>query len=229
MNTKHSLLAASLLMAMAANASAGPRDWLNNTKAKLQGTKQSEPKELDRVEVRGEKESKPAVDQGKAMEAAGKGCAVGGFIGALAGVDPQLGCAVGGLAGFGWSYKKQVKEAREVEAAAKAAGMDATVSTEQRTDDKGKKQEALAALTIRYEAADMEAMDPKTTATLDKLAALMSKAKNTLTVRFEGTRACQVPLIELQKRGALERHKVDNACGKSKENRIIVTPLPTAH
>lgn len=185
-------------------------------------------KTLDTVQVQGTRPTTPAVDKGKAMEVAGKGCAIGGMLGGLLGVDPNIGCAVGGLAGYARSYQQQIKGAREVETAARAAGMDATVRTQQTTDAKGKQQETLAALTIRYEAADMEAMSPKTVATLDRLANLATKSKSTLSFRFEGKKACQIPLIELNNRKALERHQVINECGKSGTNQIVVSPVAGA-
>ena len=226
---KNTLIAAALTLALVGNAQAGVKDWLRDKRDKLRG-ETSQPQEqvaatLETVEVQGEREQRPPVDKGKALQSAGKGCGVGALIGAVAGVDPQLACVAGGAIGFGWSYRKQVKDARAVEVAARAAGMDATVRTEQRVDEKGKRQEALAALTIRYEAADMDAMDAKTVAMLDKLAGLTGKAKNTLTVRFEGVRACEVPLQALNDRQALDRHTVVNACG-SGPSQITVSPLP---
>ena len=75
--------------------------------------------------------------------------------------------------------------------------------------------------------ADMKTMDPKTVAMFDKLANLATKAKNQLTFRFEGadSLACQIPLMELQQRGALVDHLVENACGTG-TNRMVITPMP---
>lgn len=181
-------------------------------------------KDLPPVEVQGERQTKP--DFGQAAGVAGKGCGIGGLIGALAGVDPTVGCAVGGAIGFGWSYRKQIRDAREVEAAAKDAGMQATVSTEERINEKGKREEQLGALTIPYQAADMQTISQNTAQMLDRLAAMLAKSKNVLTVQFEGGEACEIPLAELQRRGALSRHTVLNDCGKSDAHRLVVSPMP---
>lgn len=190
-------------------------------------TKQQGATELPPVEVQGERQA-PQVDKGEAAKAGVQGCAIGSVLGGLLGVDSNVGCAVGGVAGFGMNYRRQLKDARGVQDAARAAGMDAEVRTEQVVDNRGKSQEALASLTIRYEAADMEALDAKTQDTLDKLAGLAAKSKNTLTFRFEGsTPVCHVPQGELSKRGALDGHTVDNQCGKAgAEHAVVITPVP---
>lgn len=228
MNIKHATLIISLSFVLASSAQAGVKDWLKDKKNQFQGHSQKAepaPTNLPGVKVKGEREAKPEIDKAKAVKSAGAGCAIGSVLGGLLGKDTTVGCAVGGAVGYGWSYKKQVKDARAVEAAAKEAGMTATVKTEQRVDEKGKQQEVMSSLVVNYDAADMEALASKTTVMLDKLAMLMSKSKNTLTIRFEGVRACQVPMVELQKRGALERHAVVNACGKG-DGKIVVSPAP---
>lgn len=230
MNIKHTTLTIALSFVLASSAQAGVKDWLKDKKNQIQGhTQKAEPAptNLPGVEVKGEREDKPEIDKAKAVKSGVTGCAIGvGLISLLAKeVSASTGCMVGGAVGFGWSYKKQVKDARAVEAAAKEAGMTATVKTKQQVDEKGKQQEVMSSLVVSYDAADMEALAPKTTAMLDKLATLTSKSKNTLTIRFEGVRACQVPMVELQKRGALERHTVVNACGKG-DNEIVVSPAP---
>lgn len=229
MNIKHSILIIALSFVLASSAQAGVKDWLKDKRDQLKTSSAQQPEpaptNLPGVEVKGEHEANPKIDQVKAAKSAGTGCAIGSVLGGLLGTDTTVGCAVGGAVGYGWSYKKQVKDARAVEAAAKEAGMTATVNTEQRVDDKGKQQEVMSSLVVNYDAADMETLAPKTTVMLDKLAELTSKSKNTLTIRFEGVRACQVPMVELQKRGALERHTVVNACGKG-DSKIVVSPAP---
>lgn len=228
MNIKNTAIAITLFFVLASSAQAGVKDWLKDKKNQIQGHSQKAepaPTNLPAVEVKGERETKPNIDQTKAVKSAGTGCAIGSVLGGLLGKDTTVGCAVGGAVGYGWSYKKQVRDARAVEEAAKEAGMTATVKTEQRVDAKGKQQEVMSSLVVNYDAADMEALAPKTTVMLDKLAALTSKSKNILTIRFEGVRACQVPMVELQKRGALERHTVDNTCGKG-DSKIVVSPAP---
>ena len=166
-------------------------------------------------------------DRGRVAKSAGIGCAVGAGLAVLLGKkdDALKGCAAGAVVGGVASWRKQVNEAREVEQAAREAGMDAQVRTVQERDEDGKQGEKLQALVIEYDAADMRAMTPKTEQTLDRLAALLRGAKNELTVRFEGANGCAVPLQALEQRDALTNHEVVNACGKG-PNRITVSPLP---
>lgn len=180
---------------------------------------------LPPVEVKGQRPAaKP--DMGKAATVAGTGCGIGAVIGALAGVDGNIACAVGGAIGFGWSYQKQVKEARKVQEAAQAAGMTAKVNTEQSAGKNGKTEEKLAGVVIDYKPADMQAMDPKTVVFMDRIAGFASKAKNELTFRFEGGAACSIPRDDLMKRGVLAKHKVEDLCGKKGPDRITITPIP---
>ena len=65
------------------------------------------------------------------------------------------------------------------------------------------------------------------TPTLDKLAALLKASKEKLTVGFSGADAavCQVPVVELAKRGALQNATVDDQCGRG-DYAITVSPIP---
>lgn len=184
-----------------------------------------QPTDLEAVEVQGER---PAVDQGEAVQAGAQGCAVGGILGGLFGVDSKIGCAVGGVAGYGMNYRRQLRDAREVQEAARAAGMNAEVHTEQVVDNRGRQQEAMSSLFISYEPADMEAQDAGTRNMLDKMAGLTKKSKTPLTIRFEGsTAACHIPQGELTKRGAFDGHTADNQCGQpGAAHAIVITPIP---
>ena len=166
-------------------------------------------------------------DKRQIFKGAGIGCAVGAGLSVLLGKKDDLlkGCAVGAVAGGVIAYQKQLKDARELVAEANASGMNAIVKTREVTDKDGTKGEALNSLSIRYAPEDMHPLNQKTSATLDKLAALGKNAKNTLTFTFEGKRNCEVPLRELEKRGAFVRHTVVNRCGKG-ENQILITPVP---
>lgn len=221
MKTQTSLIAA-LVLALAVPATADAFNPFQRNQARQMGAT-----ELPPVEVQGE-HTEPEVDKAEAAKAGVQGCAIGSMLGGLFGVDSNVGCAVGGVAGYGINYRRQLKDAREVEAAARAAGMNAQVRTEQVVDKRGKSQEALASLTINYEPADMEALDEKTRSTLDKLAGLAGKSKNTLTFRFEGsTPVCHIPQGELSRLGALDGHVVDNQCGvPGAEHAIVITPVP---
>ena len=174
-----------------------------------------------------QKGDKPKTDKRKIFKGAGIGCAVGAGLSVLLGQknDALKGCAVGAVAGGLVAYQKQVAEARELAAIANASGMKAEVKTREYTNKAGEKGEALDVLSIKYNPADMKTLDPKTVATLDKIAALGKKAKNTMTFTFTGKSACEVPLTELRKRGALEQHNVVNSCGTG-ASEIRITPVP---
>lgn len=207
-----------------------PATTENRTRAaecnKPSATSATAAKELPTVEVQGKRQPKP--DMGKAAGVATKGCGIGAIIGSIAGVDANVGCAVGGAIGFGWSYKKQMKDARELEQAAKAAGMNATVETDQVKGKLGKSEERLRTITIPYEAQDMETMDTKTAGLIDKMARLAEKSKAPLLFRFEGNKACQIPLAALKSRGVLANHTVDDQCGKSSTHKITIAPIEQA-
>ena len=65
------------------------------------------------------------------------------------------------------------------------------------------------------------------TDSLDKLAALLKASTEKLTVSFSGadTAVCQVPVVELAKRGALQNVTVDDQCGRG-DYAITVSPIP---
>ncbi|MEQ8078975.1 hypothetical protein ABQZ99_013660 [Xanthomonas hortorum pv. vitians] len=174
-------------------------------------------------------EPQKKTDKLRLFKAGGIGCLAGGGLAYLTGKKDKaaVACAAGAVGGIA-SYRAQVKEAQEVANAAKAAGLDAQirVKTVQTPDGQA---EALDALTIRYKPEDMVPVNQKTSATLDKLAALMKRSKIQLTVRFEGgdLAVCPVPFDELQSRGALKGHKAEVACGEDNEPFLIrVTPIP---
>jgi len=162
------------------------------------------------------------------FKAGGIGCAAGAGIALLTGKKDKAltACAAGAVVGGVASYRAQVQEAQAVADAAKAAGLEAQVhiKTIQAKDGQA---EALDKLVIRYPAADMQPVSAKTAATLDKLAALLKASKEKLTVSFSGadTAVCQVPVVELAKRGALQNATVDDQCGRG-DYAITVSPIP---
>ena len=101
------------------------------------------------------------------FKAGGIGCAAGAGIALLTGKkDKALTvCAAGAIVGGIASYQAQLKEFRELEAEAKAAGLDAQVHTKT-VETKDGQAEALDKLVIRYPAADMQPVSAKTGATL---------------------------------------------------------------
>ncbi|WP_443096649.1 hypothetical protein ACTT2I_10460 [Stenotrophomonas sp. PUT21] len=163
------------------------------------------------------------------FKAGGLGCAAGAGLALLTGKKDKAAiaaCAAGAVVGGVASYGAQLKEFRELEAEAKAAGLDAQLHTKT-VDAKDGQAEALDKLVIRYPAADMQPLSQKTSTTLDKLAALLKASKEKLTVSFSGAKAnvCQVPVVELAKRGALANATVDDQCGYG-EYAITISPIP---
>jgi len=173
-------------------------------------------------------EPQKKTDKLRLFKAGGIGCLAGGGLAYLTGKKDKaaVACAAGAVVGGIASYRAQVKEAQEVADAAKAAGLDAQVQTKT-VETKEGQAEALDKLVIKYPVADMKSLNPATANTLDKLGALLKSSKEELTVSFSGADAsvCQVPLVELAKRGALVNATVQDACGTG-DYAITVSPIP---
>lgn len=174
-------------------------------------------------------EEKPKTDKKRVFKAGGIGCVAGGALAYLTGKKDRAvaACAAGAAVGATASYVKQQREhAEEAADAARAAGMKAEVVTKTETVE-GKQEAALDSLRLNYNPDDMKRLDKDTQAFLDKFAGLLTKSTNGLTVVFQGAdkTACQVPIVELAKRGALSKVTVDDHCGKG-EHVIVVTPVP---
>lgn len=172
-------------------------------------------------------EPQKKTDKLRMFKAGGIGCLAGGGLAYLTGKKDKaaVACAAGAVVGGIASYRAQVKEAQEVAETAKAAGLDARVQTKT-VETKDGQAEALDKLVIKYPA-DMKSLNPATANTLDKLGALLKSSKEKLTVSFSGADAsvCQVPLVELAKRGALANATVQDACGTG-DYAITVSPIP---
>lgn len=171
----------------------------------------------------------PRTDRTRLFKAGGLGCVSGSALALLTGKRDRAlaACAAGAAVGATTSYVQQQRElADEAAEAARAAGMRADVVTTEATID-GERQPVLESLPLAYDPADMKRLDAATQTFFDKLAALLNKSSNGLTVRFEGRDvvACQVPIVELAKRGALSKVTVDDHCGQG-DHRIVVTPVP---
>jgi len=171
----------------------------------------------------------PRTDRTRLFKAGGLGCVGGSALALLTGKRDRAltACAAGAAVGAATSYVQQQRElADETAAAARAAGMQAEVITTEAMVD-GERQPVVESLPLAYDPADMKRLDAATHTFFDKLAALLNKSSNGLTVRFEGrdVAACQVPIVELAKRGALAKVTVDDRCGNG-EHRIVVTPVP---
>lgn len=172
-------------------------------------------------------EDTPGTDKRRVAKSAGIGCAVGAVGAFILGRkdDALVGCAAGAVIGGVASYRKQLKEAREVEQAARDAGWSAEVRTRE-VEAKDGKTEAFDGLVINYDPASMSQMTDKTKATMSRLARLLDAAKEPVTIRFEGERsACTRAHGFLAEAKALDRHMVELACGRG-TNRLVITPVP---
>ncbi|KGM54805.1 hypothetical protein N799_08620 [Lysobacter arseniciresistens ZS79] len=183
-------------------------------------------KTLETVEVEGRREAAPKVDQAKAKKSGRIGAMIGGLVGGALGIDPRAipaVMAVGGMVGEEVSIRNQMKDARELEAAANAAGMKATVHTQQERV-KGKNVEKLKGMSIDYKPADMQPMTKETRALMERIAGMASKSKANLVFILEGEAdACQVPLNFLRGQPDMSRHTVIDKCG-SGGNTITIAP-----
>lgn len=173
--------------------------------------------------------AKPKADKRRLFKSGALGCVGGGALAYLTGKKDKAlaACAVGAAVGSVASYRKQMDEARELQREAEAAGMTATVATKEATAKTGEKVEALDSVVIAYDPASMSARDPKTTAVLDKIAALAQRSREPLTIAVEGRdqKACQIPLAELHARSAFPPATAVDNCGKGKPQ-IVITPVP---
>ncbi len=169
-----------------------------------------------------------SIDNTRLAKSAGIGCATGGIAALIFGGDRSdalKGCVVAGGVGAFASYQAQLKEARELETAARAAGMQAVVSTKEVQTKEGQTTQAFDGIVIRYNGADVEKRSPGAVQVFDRLGALGQKAQNELSVATKGSTGCTVAVGLLQERGMFVKHKHINQCG-SGESVIEVTPLP---
>ncbi len=176
-------------------------------------------KDLPAVEVKADKPGR-RVDGRRLFKSAAKGCGMSVLMGVLGGGGPDLGACAGAAIGAGMAdWQQQMKQVREVETAARAAGIQAQVKTSQAKDAKGKPQEKLEALVLPYQPQDMQPVSAKSAVLLDKLAELAKGSSQRLEFTFTGTdeAVCRVPLEELRKRGALadDLHQMTWRCGSA--------------
>lgn len=225
---KATLLGLSISLSLTCIANAGVKEWMRDKKERLTGQQTTEqvgsPTDLPPVEVHEQRQGR--VDGKRLTADAAKGCAAGAVMSLLSGGLDLRACAAAAVGAGVQSVQQQLAQARQVEEAARRAGMKAKVETEQHTDRSGRQQEAMKSIEIEYEASDLLAMDAKTTETMEKLSNLFKGSKGQLDIRIEGTNpACLSLLSELDKRGALDRHLVDNQCGRSTSHKLVITSL----
>lgn len=187
----------------------------------------SDAKDLPAVEVKADKPGR-RVDGRRLFKSAAKGCGMSVLMGVLGGGGPDLGACAGAAIGAGMAdWQQQMKQVREVETAARAAGIQAQVKTSQEKDAKGKAQEKLEALVLPYQPQDMQPVSAKSAVLLDKLAELAKGSSQPLEFTFTGTdeAVCRVPLDELRKRGALagDLHRMTFRCGTAANQPFAIT------
>lgn len=169
-----------------------------------------------------------SIDNSRLAKAAGIGCAAGGITALIFGGDRSAavkGCVVAGGVGAIASYQAQLKEARELEAAARAAGMQAVVSTKEVQTAEGQTTQAFDGIVIKYDGGDLVKRTPGAVQVFDRLGALGQKAQNELSVTTQGGTGCTDAVVLLHERQMFTKHKLINSCG-SGDSVIQVTPLP---
>jgi len=173
--------------------------------------------------------AKPKADKKRLFKSGALGCVGGGALAYLTGKKDKAlaACAIGAAAGTVASYRKQMDEARELQAEAQAAGMTATVSTKEAVAKSGEKVEAFAGMAIPYDVESVAARDPKNAKVYDRIAAFAQRSKEPLTITLEGRdqKACQIPLAELHARSAFPPATAVDRCGSGKPQ-ILITPVP---
>jgi len=169
-----------------------------------------------------------SIDNTRLAKSAGIGCALGGVGALIFGGDRSdaiKSCVVAGGVGALASYQAQMKEARELEASARAAGMQAVVSTRPVQTSEGQTTQAFDGIVMRYNGPDVVKRTPATVQVFDRLGALGQKAQNELSVTTNGSTGCAEAVSMLVERQVFAKHKLINQCG-SGDSVIQVTPLP---
>jgi len=173
--------------------------------------------------------TKPKADKKRLFKSGALGCVGGGALAYLTGKKDKAlaACAVGAAVGSVASYRKQMDEARELQAEAQAAGMTATVTTKEAVAKSGEKVEAFAGMVIPYDVESVAARDPNNAKVYDRIAAFAQRSKEPLTITLEGRdqKACQIPLAELHARSAFPPATAVDNCGSGKPQ-ILITPVP---
>lgn len=178
-------------------------------------------------------------------EKAGKiGCGVGAVVGGLLGnklfkdhkavgtvAGAGGGCAAGNFFGKKFSKAKQLKEFKQAQAQAEAAGLKSTVSERDGVNEQGKPAKELDALRISYKPTDVVPMNPQTEGVITKLADIAHKSTNALTVTISGEpQACgtivqYMSSFQLQQ-GSGVTHVIKPNCKNGSDNTIVITPVP---
>lgn len=145
-------------------------------------------------------------DRGRVAKASIVGCAGGALLAKFTGNSDNAlrACAGGAVVAGVASYSAQVKEAKAIEEAAKRAGLQAQVKTEEVVQGTERKSE-LKELRLQYDPNDLRNPTAETSAVFDKLASLIKNKKpnSTLEVELRGSdkAMCLKPAELLRTRG----------------------------
>lgn len=145
-------------------------------------------------------------DKGRVAKASIVGCAGGALLAKFTGNSDNAlrACAGGAVAAGVASYSAQLKEAKAVEEAARRAGLQAQVKTEEVVQGSERKSE-LKELRLQYDPNDLRNPSAETAAVFDKLASLIKNKKpnSKLEVELKGSdkAMCLKPAELLRSRG----------------------------
>ncbi|MHC9013833.1 hypothetical protein [Stenotrophomonas maltophilia] len=147
-------------------------------------------------------------DKGRVAKASIVGCAGGALLAKVTGNSDNAlrACAGGAVVAGVASYTAQLKEAKAVEEAARQAGLNAQVQTQEVGQGSERKSE-LKELRLQYDPNDLRNPSAETSAVFDKLASLIKnkKAGADLKVELRGSdqAMCVKPVELLKARGVL--------------------------
>lgn len=147
-------------------------------------------------------------DKGRVAKASIVGCAGGALLAKVTGNSDNAlrACAGGAVVAGVASYTAQLKEAKAVEEAARQAGLNAQVSTQEVGQGNERKSE-LKELRLQYDPNDLRNPSVETSAVFDKLASLIKnkKAGADLKVELRGSdqAMCVKPAELLKARGVV--------------------------
>ncbi|MGV4838965.1 hypothetical protein [Stenotrophomonas maltophilia] len=173
-------------------------------------------------------------DKGRVAKASIVGCAGGALLAKVTGNSDNAlrACAGGAVVAGVASYTAQVKEAKAVEEAARQAGLNAQVQTQEVGQGSERKSE-LKELRLQYDPNDLRNPSAETSAVFDKLATLIKnkKAGADLKVELRGSdkTMCVKPAELLKARGVLiGNSQADHASVSTNcvgQHEIVISPI----
>lgn len=173
-------------------------------------------------------------DKGRVAKASIVGCAGGALLAKITGNSDNAlrACAGGAVVAGVASYTAQLKEAKAVEEAARQAGLNAQVQT-QEVGQGSERRSELKELRLQYDPNDLRNPSVETSAVFDKLATLIKnkKAGEDLKIELKGSdqAMCTKPAELLKARGVLignsQASHASVSANCSGQHEIVISPI----